>query len=66
MTWNGVPIVTEFVYPPIPIRSMDWQAMLQTDSDNYCGCGECKQPPTGDGHSERQAICDLVERLMEG
>lgn len=65
MTWNGIPIITTFFYPPIPIRDFDYQAMLKTDLDNFCGCGECKHPPYGQGASERQAICDLVEQLLE-
>lgn len=28
MTWNGIPIQTDFVYPPIPTRSFDWAAWL--------------------------------------
>ena len=52
-------IVTEYVNPPIPIRSMDWIAY---DDDTYCGCGEC-HCPLGSGATEQEAINDLLEQL---
>ncbi len=54
--WNGVPIKTEFVYPPIPNRNFDWAAYL----DGYePGC------VYGEGRSEAIAVADLVEQLHE-
>ena len=49
-------IRTEFIYPPIPIRSCDWTAIL----DDY-------EPgdPIGCGTSEIEAIENLLEQLEE-
>jgi hypothetical protein len=47
-------IHTENVCPPIPIRSLDWQATLD---DYEPGC------PIGTGASERAAIIDLIEQI---
>lgn len=49
-------IITTYVYPPIPIRSMDWQA-------HYDGQEECG--PYGHGPTEEEAIKDLVENTEE-
>ena len=49
-------IRTEFVYPPIPIRSHDWIAV---DDDTYDGPGS----PIGSGATEAEAIVDLHEQL---
>ena len=49
-------IVTTHVYPPIPIRSFDWSAVL----DGYePGC------PIGWGATEEAAIADLRELLAD-
>jgi len=48
-------IVTEFVYPPIPVRSFDWQAV----EDGY-ESGD----PIGRGPTEAAAIIDLQEQIM--
>lgn len=55
--WRGHKIMTNFVYPPIPLRSFDWSAW----SDSY---GE--EGPTGEGATEAQAVAALIERLEEG
>ena len=47
-------IHTTFVYPPIPIRSYDWQAIC----DEY-------EELAGNGASEQQAIEDLMQQLEE-
>jgi hypothetical protein len=49
-------IRTEYVYPPIPIRSYDWCAV---DDDTYDGPGS----PIGSGATEQEAIDDLKEQL---
>lgn len=49
-------IVTTYVYPPIPIRSMDWSAV---DDETYDGEG-C---PIGHGATEAEAIADLIEQM---
>jgi hypothetical protein len=46
-------IITAFVNPPIPIRSMDWQA-------HYDG-EEHEQMDVGRGATEAEAIADLTE-----
>lgn len=49
-------IVTNFEYPPIPIRSFDWSAV---DDATYDGEG-C---PIGRGATEQEAIDDLLEQI---
>lgn len=59
-------IVTEFVNPPIPIRSMDWSAI---DSDTYdCDCdqdGFFSNCPVGRGSTEQEAIDDLMDQMVD-
>lgn len=45
-----ITVTTHFVYPPIPIRSMDWSA----DFDDPEG-------PQGTGATESEAIADLLD-----
>jgi len=56
-------IRTEFVYPPIPHRNMDWRAV----TDDYdCDCdqdGYFSTHPVGWGATEAEAIADLKEQL---
>lgn len=48
-------IRTNYVYPPIPMRTFDWSAV---DDDTYePGC------PIGWGATEQEAIDDLKEQL---
>jgi hypothetical protein len=54
-------IRTEFVYPPIPIRSMDWSAV---DDDTYDGA-EDSHCPIGRGATEQEAIDDLKSQLED-
>jgi len=49
-------IVTNFDYPPIPIRQFDWSAI---DDDTYDGEG-C---PIGHGATEQEAIDDLLGQI---
>jgi hypothetical protein len=49
-------VVTEYVYPPIPIRCYDWQATLE---------GYDEGDPIGQGATEAEAIADLREQLLE-
>lgn len=51
-------ITTDFVYPPIPIRTHDWRA---TDADR----AEDDQPIVGWGRTEQEAIADFKEQLEE-
>lgn len=49
-------IVTSHVYPPIPIRSMDWCAYYDGEEENG---------KYGWGATEEAAIKDLVENYEE-
>lgn len=51
-------IIATFVYPPIPIRSMDWQA-------HYAG-EEDEQMDTGHGPTAAAAVVDLIENYPRG
>jgi hypothetical protein len=57
MTWDGVPIKTSFLFPPIPIRSFDWSACLDGREENG---------PYGFGVSREIAVADLLQQLFEG
>lgn len=48
-------IITSFVYPPIPVRKFDWQAVRDgyEPESNYC---------VGWGPTEEAAIRDLLEQ----
>lgn len=49
-------IRTSFDYPPIPIRSADWSAVVD---------GYDEGDPIGRGATELEAITDLLEQLHE-
>jgi hypothetical protein len=49
-------IITNFDYPPIPVRCCDWSAV----TDNYEG-GD----PIGRGETEQEAIAELIVQLDE-
>ena len=53
MRKEGHKIETEFVYPPIPDRSMDWRATFE---------GFDEGDPMGVGPTELAAIADLLEQ----
>jgi hypothetical protein len=52
-------IVTQNIFPPIPFRGFDWNAI---DDDTYDGPG-C---PQGFGRTEEEAIADLLEQIGWG
>ena len=52
-------IHTSFDFPPIPIRSADWSAIL----DDYDGAPDAGPQYIGRGATEAEAIRDLVEQL---
>ena len=60
---NGVKIHTNHDYPPIPVRSMDWSAVI----DDYdCDCdqdGFFSTSPIGHGATEQEAIADLMTEI---
>ena len=53
-------IITEHVYPPIPIRSCDWLAYYDGDEPNDDG-----QMKTGSGATEQEAIDNLLESFPD-
>ena len=56
-------IRTLFVYPPIPDRRFDWQAV---DEDTYDGAEDSKtRNQIGYGPTELDAVSDLLEQLSE-
>jgi hypothetical protein len=57
----GVKVRTDHVFPPIPVRSMDWAAI---DDNTYDGA-EDSRCPVGRGATELEAIEDLLEQLEE-
>jgi hypothetical protein len=48
-------IITDNVYPPIPIRCFDWCAYLDGQEEGLVGCGE----------TEQAAIDDLKQQIEE-
>lgn len=61
-------ISTNFDWPPIPVRSMDWSAV---DDDTYDASYEGEDEngshwscsPSGHGSTQTEAILDLLEQL---
>lgn len=49
-------IITTYVFPPIPIRDFDWQAIYEDDEPNDNG-----GMPIGRGSTEDAAIQELLE-----
>lgn len=49
-------INTSYVYPPIPDRRFDWCATF----DDYDGAPDAGFQPVGYGHTEQDAIHDLL------
>jgi hypothetical protein len=47
-------IITEFVYPPIPVRCFDWSAVTDSYEPGH---------PIGNGTTEQEAIEDLKEQI---
>lgn len=46
-------IIVTFIYPPIPIRTCDWQAHYDGEED--------EQMDVGQGATEAEAVLDLIE-----
>lgn len=55
-------IVTECVYPPIPIRQFDWMAY---DDNTYDGAPDAGHQIVGSGATEAEAIRDFQEQWDE-
>jgi hypothetical protein len=60
MKKEGHTIITEYVYPPIQERSMDWSAVFE----GYDGA-EDAHDIIGRGPTELSAIADLLQQDME-
>jgi hypothetical protein len=70
---HGLVIITEYVRPPIPIRTSDWTAHLK-DYDgaplSSDGFDSDYGPPSannrvGEGRTEEDAIEDLLDQLAD-
>jgi len=67
-TRQEISLRTSFVYPPIPVRSLDWQAI---DDDTYDASYEGEDEsgsiwhtsPMGTGETETDAINALLDEL---
>ena len=56
-------IRTTFIFPPIPDRRFDWQAI---DDDTYDGAPDsATRNHIGYGRTEAEAISDLMEKLED-
>lgn len=67
-TRQVIDLRTNFDYPPIPIRSLDWSAIDDNTYDaSYEGEDESGSiwhcSPSGHGATEAEAIEDLLEQL---
>jgi hypothetical protein len=63
---SGLKVRTNFDYPPIPIRQIDWSAV--DDSTYDCDCdqdGYFSTCPIGRGATEQAAIDDLLGQIEE-
>lgn len=56
MTFNIPEIRSFYTHPPIPTRSMDWQAYYAGDDIDDRG-----RMAYGTGSTETEAVCDLIE-----
>jgi len=53
-----IDVETTYVYPPIPDRRFDWQAVLKDhDPESHA--------PVGHGATEEEAILDLLNNLED-
>lgn len=58
-------IITTHVYPPIPIRDFDWQAVTDDFEAEMIESRWHTTHPIGHGRTEAAAIADLREQLAE-
>jgi len=52
-------IVTSYIFPPIPDRRFDWQAVF----DDYDGAPDSGPQLIGHGRTENEAILDLTRAI---
>jgi hypothetical protein len=69
-TREVIHLSTTFVYPPIPVRTMDWSAIDENTYDaSYEGEDESgehwSQGPHGTGTTEQEAIDVLFDQIEE-
>jgi hypothetical protein len=57
-----VKVATEFIYPPIPIRTHDWTAYYP---DLYDGAPDAGPQFVGYGETEADALRDLAEQMAD-
>lgn len=55
---NGEKIITSFVYPPIPVRTSDWQAHYDGDEPDDDGRMRCGWGETKEAAIQRLLECD--------
>lgn len=53
---RGRKVITTFVFPPIPDRRFDWQAVE---------AGTEESGPVGNGRTEAEALADLAQHFDE-
>lgn len=58
---NGHKVITQYVYPPVPFRDMDWNAV----TDEYDGAPDAGHQCMGHGATEQEAINALLDCLIE-
>jgi hypothetical protein len=65
-TREVIHLSTECVYPPIPIRNLDWCAVDDNTYDVDCDeNGYFSHSPYGTGATESEAINDLLDQLED-
>lgn len=65
MKRTGHKIVTSFEYPPIPVRSMDWSAVLIDYDGGNLDYDKPSRDPIGRGPTELSAVADLLDQLRD-
>lgn len=59
---SGITLHTEYDFPPIPYRHLDWSCV----DDNYDGAPDAGRQLHGSGATEIEAIHDYLTQLIEG
>ncbi len=60
--FNDTKLHTDYVFPPIPDRRMDWACI----DDNYDGAPDAGRQIVGVGKTEQEAIINYFEELDNG
>jgi hypothetical protein len=56
-SYQGRPIATSFVCPPVPFRNCDWSAIFKDEYEDGSIIGT--------GETEEEAVADLIEQAKE-